>query len=729
MDKEKSNVINCVGRSSVEFTNSILENSQTEGDVYPVIFASQNSHLMLDNTTIWENPQVYLRVVVENSTVEINSSKFKNCRLSVEKCELKIKDSNFYTTAGNTIWAVKSNVDMENAKIDGCAAEKNNPAIWAEDSRLTTRNCRINQPDYECAINLTDNCFYQSENDESSSLCSKNSRTLMSNPVFFGTIEVNSNSTLYIRDQMKISNQLKKKIDLLVRNESVVYGNKLITCRVINPNFRISSSSLVNLKELEYTEGSVDDLIFEVDETSKLSFPGYPPLLDWDTDSDPESEQECEDNVTNAKEQLDQLIGLKSVKKEIDKMLRMVEFNRQRVSKGLEPQEQSFHSVFLGNPGTGKTTVARLIGEVLFESGAFQSDEFKLIEASEPDFISQNVGGTAQQTLELLEQANGGVLFIDEAYTLNKKECNVDFGIEAINTILKYMEDHRGEIMIIFAGYTKEVEQFISLAELNQKREEQGQINDDFTLHSLFLGNPGTGKTTVARIVGEILYEKGVIAARKFIEVSRSDLVAGYIGQTAIKTREVLESALGGVLFIDEAYSLSQGYSNDFGIEAIDEILKFMEDHRRDIVIIFSGYTEEMSEFLDMNSGLTSRIPHTFNFADYTPDEIVQIGLLGLHNAGYQVDEDYYRAVVTNNYSQTDDHSNGRWVRNLNEQIIMMMSRRVSDLEDADLNTILKEDLDQILLRAEEDESEMTGENVVEAEQRQVDSNGYVIPK
>ena len=133
---------------------------------------------------------------------------------------------------------------------------------------------------------------------------------------------------------------------------------------------------------------------------------------------------------------MNQLIGLGSVKKEIDKMLRMVEFNQQRIAKGLEPQEQSYHSVFLGNPGTGKTTVARLFGEVLFESGAFKSDEFKLIEASEPDFISQNVGGTAQQTLALLEKAKGGVLFIDEAYALNKKDANVDFGIEAINTIL-----------------------------------------------------------------------------------------------------------------------------------------------------------------------------------------------------------------------------------------------------------------------------------------------------
>ena len=559
---------------------------------------------------------------------------------------------------------------------------------------------------------------------------------------------------------------------------------------------------------------------------------------------------------------MNQLIGLGSVKKEIDKMLRMVEFNQQRIAKGLEPQEQSYHSVFLGNPGTGKTTVARLIGEVLFESGAFKSDEFKLIEASEPDFISQNVGGTAQQTLALLEKAKGGVLFIDEAYALNKKDANVDFGIEAINTILKYMEDHRGEIMIIFAGYTKEMEEFlktnpgltsrvpnkfvfedytpdeiveigekdlvkkqyqfedeeyyaqqvkrayrnsldhsnarwirnfnekllkafanrvmntgtedletitradidevlaqgryqasgkkdedalerlqkligingvkeqvnrfISLVELNHRREEQGMENSDFTLHSLFLGNPGTGKTTVARIVGEVLYQKGIISQKKFIEVSRSDLVAGYIGQTAKKTREVLESALGGVLFIDEAYSLSQGSENDFGKEAIDEILKFMEDHRKDMVIIFAGYTKEMSEFLQMNSGLASRIPHTFDFEDYTPDEIVKIGLLGLHNAAYEVDEAAYADLVKNNYSLTSDHSNGRWVRNLNEELIMVMSERVAHAEDADINQILQEDLDAVRagnhgMRTLKSTEEGT-EKVV------ADENGYAVP-
>lgn len=554
------------------------------------------------------------------------------------------------------------------------------------------------------------------------------------------------------------------------------------------------------------------------------------------TNSEPQ-EEISEIIERDYEEELYSLIGLNNVKKEVQKLLRTVEFNQKRLSEGLPIQEQSLHSVFTGNPGTGKTTVARLLGRVLFDRGVLPGDEFKFIEVSESDLIATHIGETAVQTQAILEKAKGGILFIDEAYTLNKgKSSQHNFGLEAINTILKYMEDYRNEIMIIFAGYTKEmeqffetnpglksrvpntfffedysgdeivemglknlqksayqledesyyamrvkqaysrsldhsngrwirnfnehlmralanrvvetqvddyvtiinddiddvllqgtqqpeenkkdaleqlqnligiekvkkqVEQFISLAELNKKREERGAAVSEFSLHSLFLGNPGTGKTTVARIVGKILYQKGIIPQNKFIEVSRSDLVAGYVGQTAIKTQEVLKSALGGVLFIDEAYTLSNSNEDRFGKEAIDEILKFMEDHRRDIVIIFAGYTKEMEEFLSVNSGLPSRIPNTFDFEDYTADEIIQIGLLGLKNQGYFIDVDYYTQTIESLYNKINDCSNGRWIRNINEKIIKNLSIRVSRDNVTDLSTIDKVDIERMMLEYE----------------------------
>lgn len=255
--------------------------------------------------------------------------------------------------------------------------------------------------------------------------------------------------------------------------------------------------------------------------------------------------------------------------------------------------------------------------------------------------------------------------------------------------------------MIGLETVKQQVKEFIAVTVLNKKREEKGLNTSSQTLHSLFLGNPGTGKTTVARIVGHVLYEKGVIAEDKLIETSRADLVAGYIGQTAEKTRKVLESALGGILFVDEAYTLASGGQNDFGKEAIDEILKFMEDHRYNIMIIFAGYTNDMEKFLETNPGLRSRIPNKFDFEDYTVDEMVQIGLFALKKQQYHVNPLSYADLLKNNLSKDNDNSNGRWVRNLNDKIIKKQAVRVAlsdSYSEEDLINITDADLDAVRL-------------------------------
>lgn len=289
-----------------------------------------------------------------------------------------------------------------------------------------------------------------------------------------------------------------------------------------------------------------------------------------------------------------------------------------------------------------------------------------------------------------------------------KLERNVEFSVEKLKLlghdqqpdwVIEYFGDRtayqRLNEMIGIKNVKSDIEEFIAIAQMNKKREEQGLSSSALTLHSLFLGNPGTGKTTVARIVGEILYEKRIIPKNIYVEVSRSGLVGQYIGETALKTRKVLESALGGVLFIDEAYTLSASHNskNDFGLEAINEILKFMEDHRKDIVIIFAGYTNDMMKFLEMNDGLKSRIPNSFTFDDYTMDELIEIGLIDLQNQNYNVDKDAYSDLVNHNFELSNDFSNGRWVRNLNERIIRKLAIRISKDSQADITLITREDL------------------------------------
>lgn len=236
--------------------------------------------------------------------------------------------------------------------------------------------------------------------------------------------------------------------------------------------------------------------------------------------------------------------------------------------------------------------------------------------------------------------------------------------------------------MIGLKNVKSQVKEFVAVAAINKKREEKGLTSSSQTLHSIFAGNPGTGKTTVARLLGKLLYEKGVIEKNILIEASRSDLVAQYIGQTAVKTRKVLKSALGGILFIDEAYTLTPDSQNDFGGEAIDEILKFMEDHRSEIMIIFAGYSKEMEKFLATNPGLKSRIPNIFEFEDYTSDELVELGLLNLQKNGYILDKNEYSKKLKELYSISNDHSNGRWVRNFNESICRKQAIRLSSGEE-----------------------------------------------
>lgn len=227
----------------------------------------------------------------------------------------------------------------------------------------------------------------------------------------------------------------------------------------------------------------------------------------------------------------------------------------------------------------------------------------------------------------------------------------------------------------------------------------------EMSFHLVFSGNPGTGKTTVARIVGKVYNALGILSKGHLVEVDRSGLVAGYVGQTALKTQEVIAQALGGVLFIDEAYTLTpENGDKDFGQEAIDTILKAMEDHRDDFIVIVAGYATLMPRFIDSNPGLKSRFNKYLYFADYNGEELYQIFQDRVKRNDYQLDEKAAEAVrehLQELYEDRDSNfGNARDVRNLFEKIVANQADRVAGLEtpsDEDIVTITAEDLEGLL--------------------------------
>lgn len=519
---------------------------------------------------------------------------------------------------------------------------------------------------------------------------------------------------------------------------------------------------------------------------------------------------------------LNALIGLENVKQQVRTLVNLTQLAQRREQLGMPAPPMSRHLIFAGPPGTGKTTVARLYGAILAELGSLRSGH--LVEVSRADLVAQVVGGTAIKTSETFQRALGGVLFIDEAYTLTADSGNggADFGREAVDTLLKLMEDHRDDVVVVAAGYSREMDSFLSsnpglasrfsrtvefenysvddlvaimesmcsqhqyelgegtaqalaahfgamdrdagfgngraargvfeemvdrqairlstqdqvgehdlrlllpedvsaaaaasasgtaapdddpltrlgdmigLAEV--KREVADLVNlittarhraaaglpvPTLSNHLVFTGPPGTGKTTVARLYGEVLTQLGVLARGQLVEAARADLVGRYIGHTAQLTREVFEKARGGVLFIDEAYTLTpRGSGADFGQEAVDTLLKLMEDHRDEVVVIVAGYTDEMERFLASNPGLSSRFPRRIAFSDYSSEELVTIVRAQATTMGYECGpgtgpllKEYFDSIPRDR-----SFGNARLARQVVESMVTRQAGRLSSL-------------------------------------------------
>jgi stage V sporulation protein K len=240
---------------------------------------------------------------------------------------------------------------------------------------------------------------------------------------------------------------------------------------------------------------------------------------------------------------------------------------------------------------------------------------------------------------------------------------------------------HELDSLIGLTQVKKLVREIYAFIEIQKRREQERLITEPLVLHMIFKGNPGTGKTTVARILGKIFREMGVLSRGHLIEVERADLVGEYIGHTAQKTREQLKKAYGGILFIDEAYSLARGGEKDFGKESIDVVVKAMEDHKDELILILAGYKDEMDSFLKTNPGLHSRFPIHIEFPDYNQQELLQIAEQLCSKRQYKLDHEARKVLVKMLYQMqsqgSDNFGNARTVRNVIEKAIRRQAVRL----------------------------------------------------
>lgn len=321
------------------------------------------------------------------------------------------------------------------------------------------------------------------------------------------------------------------------------------------------------------------------------------------------------------------------------------------------------------------------------------------------DFNAYNLRPSGSYLSDFFSSLDQAEKAADELMKETEKHTN-NFDNKADNDIKEEKPDLNELLSELdsLVGLTKvkeNVRSLINLVKVRKLRAERGLPTPPMSLHLVFMGNPGTGKTTVARLVAKLYHSIGVLSKGQLIEVDRSGLVAGYVGQTAIKTKEAIDKALGGVLFIDEAYSLTASTGQtDFGRETVDTLLKAMEDHRDDFVVIVAGYEELMEDFISSNPGLESRFNRYFTFDDYNGQQLLEIFRSMCDKNQYKLEEDadkYAGELFEKLYEERDDNfGNARDVRNFFENVVTVHSDRIAPMEalsDEELVTVKCSDL------------------------------------
>ncbi len=568
------------------------------------------------------------------------------------------------------------------------------------------------------------------------------------------------------------------------------------------------------------------------------------------------TEQIPEGDFEQIIQQLEQLIGLQEVKTQIRNHATYLKFLQLRRERGIQENATiNVHAVFIGNPGTGKTTVANMMGKLYHSMGLLSKGH--VVVADRVDLVGEYIGQTAPKTKDVIEKARGGVLFIDEAYSLvRSKNDGKDFGRESIEILVKELSNGPGDLAVIVAGYPDEMKPFLAVnpglqsrfkhiyefrdflpqelsiiadysakangvslslgakarideliikafrerdrtfgnarfvGDLIEKAKIQlgirllssgkqsdkitnqqlstierkdvdaiadrslkdrpnipvdedllqatlqeldqliGMVNvkaqlrdiislvrfyrqigqdvlNAFQLHTVLIGNPGTGKTTIARIVAQLYKALGILERGHLVETDRQGLVAGYVGQTAEKTDKKIKEAIGGVLFIDEAYALTQKNTSrqgDFGEEVIQTLLKRMEDKRGEFFVFVAGYPEQMDDFLKANPGLSSRFDKIIRFEDYTASELMEIAISMIKAAGRAITptaEKKLSSYLRFLYTYRDRYfGNARTVRQLISDIIKRNDLRRANMENSTARTKDKiglQDIDHLI--------------------------------
>lgn len=854
--KSHANLINTKIIHSPKSGLSIKENSNVKM-VGCEMFKNKNRTINVEHSELSiDYCQLEVQLKLSNSVLTLFNSKIPNCygmavegrqssRITIENCEiykgfLYFNNANGIITKSkiyNMAFVQKGIVGVQaDLKISGCE-------IYDSSSHgiMLTQQCKATIVDCNIHHNMESN-VYCSESD----------------------VQIN-NCKLYESGSGIIVDQSNVEVIHSQITHHKTFGIHTVTTpsQVTLTDTTVAHNTVHDIAESHYkilfTKHGTRHLESDVANMVKLDSVGIAstPLLEKNnkvtehTTADVVTTQQHEqlevataDNASEGLFELHQLIGLTTIKTQVEDLFKFIEFNKELTKFDLADEHSSVtaeHTLLYGNPGTGKTTVAKILGKIYKELGLLEKGH--VVQVNREKLVGEYIGHTAIKTQEKINEAMGGVLFIDEAYSLTNKQSKSDFGPEAIEVIIEAMENQRGDFIVVAAGYETEMQQFIevnpglqsrftriyeledytpkelieiaqsiinkknrfitndanilllnhftdlwrqrdqyfsnarlvrntvdrilaaqmircidmpteertreklqeitsddihAILQENVKKEFNLPINEkllsatledlnklvgldsvkydlqklitltryykeeerDLTTlssHIVLTGNPGTGKTVVARIIAKIYEALGIVERGDLIEVSRDQLVSPYSGETEKLIADTIQIAMHGTLFIDEAYQLTQYGSSDSGHKVVEILLKYMEDYRGQFNVIVAGYPDEMEKFLDSNAGLRRRFVHQLKFEDYTPMELVNISQSIVQQNGYHLADDSIQALQTYYINLYQDRNktfgNAGLARNIMLEAIKNVDYRVAKLSKVEREMINKKEI------------------------------------